>query len=574
MVKRLSVYVIRYWPIHAAVLLLSLAAAGISLLQPWLFKLLVDDVLIGGQGRLLAVVLVGYAATHVGALAVAIARHYCSVYAGNKGVVDLRNDLVAHLRRLSLRYFYREETGRIMSVMTNDAPAMEQLLQSLIPAVLVDLSYLFAMGYIIIRSEHAPLIATALLMIPFYIFFPAAIARTFRRAFREVQESQADVSAGLQESIASTREILAFNREKWDQERLDQLFTQTLRQRLRAILLEARYGGIQNLASFVSPVLILAVGAPYVLRGEITIGYLLAFQTWTHFLYTHSRNLYNTFQSVQQSLGAAERVFEFLGEPVDPVRMTGTSRLNEVKGEIRFENVTFSYDGVRNVLHGVDLVIEPGMTVAIVGPSGSGKSTVFYLLQRFFDPDGGRILLDGTDYRDLDVEWLRQQIGVVFQEPFLFSGTLYENIAFGREGATPGEVLRAAELAQVAEFAEKLPERYETRIGERGVRLSGGQKQRIAIARALLRDPKILLLDEATSALDSESEAKVQEAMAAVMKRRTCIVIAHRLSTVRNADCIAFLRDGRISEIGSHEELALRNGDYARFCRLQFQAGA
>lgn len=304
---------------------------------------LVDDVLVGGEGHLLLVLLIGYALAHVLGLALEIARHYYSVLAGNRAVVDLRNDLVRHLRRLSLRFFYREETGRIMAVMSNDAPAMERLFQSLLPTILLDVSYLISLVYIIIeRSGHVALTVTAFLMIPFYIFFPAAISRTFRQAFRRVQESQADILAGLQESVTSTREIVAFGREEWDEGRLGTLFARSLMQRLKALLLEARYGGLQNLASFVSPFFILVVGTPFVLRGDLTVGYLLAFQQWTQLLYTHARSLYNTNQSVQQALGAAERVHQFLSEPVDPVRLLGSRRLERIAGDLQLQNVGFS----------------------------------------------------------------------------------------------------------------------------------------------------------------------------------------------------------------------------------------
>lgn len=573
MMKQISTYVLRYWFLHVAVLAFSLLAAGIALVQPWLFQVLIDEVLVGRQREMLALVLLGYAATHIGGMAIEIVRHYCSVLAGNKAVVDLRNDLVHHLRRLSLGFFYREETGRIMSVMTNDAPAMERLLQSLAPQVIMDLSYLIVMAYIISRSGYPMLILTAFAMVPFYIFFPTIISTTFRQAFRQVQESQADISAGLQESISSTREVVAFNRENWDERRLSTLFARDLKQRLRLILLEARYGALQNLASFVSPFLILVVGAPYVLRGDLTVGYILAFQQWTQLLYSHGRSLYNTNQAVQQSLGAAERVFQFFDEPIDPVRLGGDRCLETVEGAITFENVYFSYDGSRDILHGINLEIQPGMRVAVVGPSGAGKSTLFSLIVRFFDPGTGRILLDNVDCRDLDVEWLRRQVGLVFQDPFLFSGTLYENIAFGREGASFNDVKRASELANVDAFVDELSEGYDTVLGERGARLSGGQKQRVAIARTLLRDPKILLLDEATSALDSESEAKVQGAMQTVMHGRTSLIIAHRLSTIQNADQIVFLKEGQVTELGTHDRLIQNNGDYARFYKIQFRDG-
>lgn len=560
----------KYWPLHLGAFVLSLLGAWVAMVQPWLVKLLVDDVLVDRRAEILLPVLAGYAATHVAGLGLEIGRHYCSMLAGNRAVVDLRNEVVKHLRALSLRFFFRERTGRIMSIMTHDAQAAERLFQSLVPQVAVHASYVVVMAVVIANSGHWLLTATALLMIPFYIIFPAAVSRTFRSAFRQVQESQADISAGLAESIESTREVIAYTREEWDQKRLSRLFLDSLSFRMRAILLEARYGGIQSLAGFVSPFLIFAVGAPAVLRGDLTVGFLLAFQQWTEHLYGNARALYHINQEVQESLGAAERVLEFLAEPADPVRRTGKMRPKEVQGEIAFEAVSFSYDGRTEVLKDVSVTMPAGARVALVGPSGAGKSTLIHLIPRFFDPDKGRILLDGIDLKEIDVRWLREQIGIVFQEPFIFSGSLYSNIAFGKEGATEEEVLHAAKMARVDEFALDLESGYQTLLGERGVRLSGGQKQRVAIARAFLRDPRILIFDEATSALDVESEAHVQEAMELLMAGRTAVIIAHRLSTIRQADLILFMRDGRIVETGTHDQLLAHGGEYAAFYRLQF----
>lgn len=370
----------------------------------------------------------------------------------------------------------------------------------------------------------------------------------------------------------------AFGRAEWDRRRLAKLFTQNLQDKLNAIVLEARYGGLQNLIAFVSPFMILAVGAPSVIQGTLTVGYLLAFQQWTIELYQHARHLYEINQQIQQALGASERVFEFLDQPVDETRKArasvagGARTLPNVKGELVFRDVSFSYDGEREVLRCLNLHIQAGTTVALVGPSGAGKSTVFSLVLRFFDPDSGTIMLDGVDLKELDAEWLRRQIGVVFRDPYIFAGTLFDNIAFGREGASRKEVLEAARMAYVDEFALQLPGGHETLVGEQGARLSGGQRQRIALARALLRKPTILLLDEATSALDPEAESIVHRAIRTSLSARTCMIIAHRLSTVKNADKIVFLRDGSVVEIGSHRELLERNGEYARFYAMQFAA--
>lgn len=458
-----------------------------------------------------------------------------------------------------------------MAVMTNDAPAMEGIFRSLLPRLITNLAYLLVMGFVIIRSQHHLLMLIAFAMVPFYIFFPSAVATRFRKAFRSVQESHANISANLQESISSTRDVIAFTMEDWDEKRLSGLFTEELNQKLRAVILEARFGGIQNLANHVSPFLVLVVGAVAVLRGDITVGFLLAFQQWTTSFYSNAAGLYHTYQDMQKSLGAVERVFEFLDEPVDPIRLTGSRTLPMVKGHLMFDNVSFSYDKEEMVLHSVTFELEPGMIGALVGPSGSGKSTIMNLILRFFDPDEGRIFLDGVDLRDLDVSWLRRQMGVVFQDLFLFNGSLFDNVVFGKPEATPQDVYRAAKAANLEEIVQKLPDGYDTNLGERGVRLSGGQKQRVAIARAIIREPKILLLDEATSAQDPVSEENISRAIWDQLKEKTSLVIAHRLSTVVNADRIIFLKNGRPVEIGTHKELVKMGGDYASFYELEFE---
>ena len=503
-------------------------------------------------------------------LGLEIGRHYCSVLAGNRSVVDLRNEIVRHLRSLPLRFYFRERTGRIMSVVTHDAQVAERLFQSLIPQIALHLSYLVVMGVVIVRSGHALLSVTAFLMIPFYIVFPAAVSHRFAARFVKSKRATPISSAGLAESIESTREVVAYTREEWDQKRLSRLFLDSLAFRMRAILLEARYGGIQSVAGFVSPFLIFVVGTPAVLRGELTVGFLLAFQQWTEHLYSNARALYQINQDVQESLGAADRVLEFLAQPVDPVYQAGGIRLDQIRGDIEFQGVSFSYDGRTPVLER-DHDGDPGRYDG--GPGGAergGKEHPRPLDSPVFRSRRGRILFDGVDLKEIDVRWLREQIGVVFQDPFIFSGSLYDNIAFGKEGATEEEVLRAAKMAWVDEFAAKLEQGYQTLLGERGVRLSGGQRQRVALARAFLRDPRILILDEATSSLDVESEARVQEAVESLMAGRTAVIIAHRLSTIRRADRIVFMRDGRIVESGTHDELLDLRGEYAAFYRLQF----
>ncbi|HEX6971791.1 MAG TPA: ABC transporter ATP-binding protein, partial [Limnochordia bacterium] len=397
------------------------------------------------------------------------------------------------------------------------------------------------MAWLINGSGNAQISLIVLGVLPIHVLLPVFLAHPFRAAFRRVQDLSGEAATILQESIGGSREIAAFGLDAWDRSRVLDVLQRSLAARLRAIVLEAQYGGMQHLLQVAPNLILMAVGAGYVFAGAISIGSLLAILQWTNSLYGSVTTLYRTSVDIQKALGAGERLHEFLLIPVaerskptnTPVAAKSAAPVGGVGGAVAFRDVTFVYPGAdRPALASVSFEAGAGERIAIVGPSGAGKSTLVYLLLRLYEPTAGRIEIDGTDIRNIPASEWRRCVGVVFQDPTLFSTSIAENIALGRLGATSEEVRDAARRANAADFIEDLPAGYDTVLGERGTGLSIGQRQRLAIARACLRDPRILVLDEATSALDGESERRVVEAVTRLAVGRTVFIVAHRLSTV------------------------------------------
>ncbi len=375
----------------------------------------------------------------------------------------------------------------------------------------------------------------------------------------------------IQENVAGIKLIQAYGREPFEAKRFDDVNRDIRTTRMATSLNMAVVNPGQEFVTMVASVLILTIGAYRVIHGELTIGSLVAFQSYTLLMLQPIRWLAQVNQMAQQALAAGERIFEILDTPREVAEKADALVLGEVAGAIRFENVSFAYGHERPLLREVSFAVEPGQTVALVGPSGSGKSTLTNLIPRFYDVTGGRVLIDGHDVRDLQLESLRSRIGMVLQEPFLFNMTIRENICYGRGEASEAEMVAAAKAACAHEFIMEFPQGYETEIGERGTRLSGGQRQRLSIARAILVNPRILILDEATSSVDTRTDYLIQQALDALMANRTTLVIAHRLSTVQRADQILLMGEGRIVARGTHRELLAHNPLYQQLYEIQFQ---
>ena len=501
---------------------------------------------------------------------VVFAQVYMGSIATGGAVRDIRNALFAHLHRLSLGFFERQQTGQLMSRITNDVGAVHLFMHHISADVLADLLTVGAgVAYAFISIDWLLALVTVVAMV--LIAWPVErVGRILRGIGRAIQGRWADLSSTLQETIAGVRVIKAFQLEglasRWFDRESEHIYRTTLRS---ARLAGALTPSIEFLAGLVVSVFIW-FGAHQVGIGRLSPDQLFTFIFLVGFIANPVKRLSRIYGQVQQAIAAAERVFELMDEDPQVKDAPEAITLPPVHGQVSFEGVSFAYDQGPLVLTDINLDVEPGEVLALVGPSGAGKTSLVNLIPRFYDPAAGRILVDGHDLRSVTIDSLRMQMGIVPQETLLFRATMAENIGFGRPGANMEEIIQAAKSANAHAFISAMPDGYETMVGERGETLSGGQRQRIAIARAILRDPRILILDEATSALDSESEALVQEALERLMVGRTTFVIAHRLSTVRRATRLAVFTEGRLVELGTHDELIHLGGVYTRLYERQF----
>lgn len=508
-------------------------------------------------------------------------RTYMIAQVGEGVVADLRRGLYTHLISLPLRFFETRRTGEITSRLTSDASVVQSAVSQAL-AQLVNQGALLIGSIVLLFVTNWRLTLLMLLVVPVVMFGARIFGRKLRAISTEFQDRIAEANASAEEAIASVRVVKSFTAEGLESRRYGDLIGASYRIALRRAAFRAAFFSGILFAMFSAISVVLYVGGRLVTSGGLTPGQLVQFLLYTLFVAGAVGSLTGLYSQFQEALGASKRIFELLEEKSDLPAPVSPRPLNTVRGLVRFEDVSFRYGaegandsrGKRAVLHNIALTAQPGEITALVGPSGAGKSTLVSLIPRFYDPTAGRITLDGTDLREFDELELRAHIGTVPQETQLFSGTVRDNIRYGRPGATDAEVEAAAGAANAHDFIRAFPDGYETVVGERGVKLSGGQRQRVAIARALLKDPRILILDEATSSLDSESESLVQEALDTLMAGRTVFVIAHRLSTIRNADQIVVLDDGRTVQQGTHEQLLAQGGVYAELYRKQFRGEA
>ncbi len=566
---RLLTYVRPHWLRLALAMAAMLGVSGITALLAFLVKPVLDDIFFKQQMDMLfllpPLIILLYAVK--GALT--YTHEYAMNYVGGQIITGMRNDLYRHYQSLPLAFFERTSTGMLMSRITYDVAILQGSVSTVVTNLLRDsFTIVGLVGVIFYRDWRLALIAV--------VVFPLAVVplinfgRRLRRISARHQVSMARLTGYLQETLSGGLIVKAFCREEFEIKRFAKENQEYFRLRMKTIVVRALSAPVMELLGGLGIAAIVWYGGYNVIRGESTPGTFFSFLAALLMLYAPIKGLSNVNNSLQEGLAAAGRVFEILDLPPTVTDRPQARELPVISREIHYDGVDFAYEE-RPVLFGISLRLGVGEMVALVGPSGAGKSTLVKLLPRFYDVTGGAIRIDGTDVRDVTLESLRAQIGIVTQQTILFNDTVRYNIAYGRLEASEAEIEAAARAAQAWDFIQDLPQGLETVIGEQGVMLSGGERQRLAIARALLKDPPILILDEATSALDSEAEREVQKALDNLIQGRTTLVIAHRLSTVRSADRIVVLEGGRVVEEGSHGELLAQEGLYRKLYTLQFR---
>jgi len=542
-----------------------------ELVPPWLIKILIDDVIQAGRTQLLSVVFCGLAGAYVLRNICGSIRIKLNNSLEQQIVHDLHVQVFRTLQRLSISFFENRPTGEIMSRVLNDTEHMQRIfvdgLEEIITAGLTLIGIMIVLFWL-----NWKLALLALLPIPILIAGAVAFTRRIHGYYRNIRKNSAELNALLQDSLAGIRETMGFNRQPYEEGRFNRKSDQCRRDTLKAMYLWSYYSPGMMLVGSLGAALVLWNGTQEVLQQHLSVGELVMFVSYLALFYVPINQIHSVNHMLQHALAASERVFEVLdiiSEVQDhPGLKAPVARLT---GEIEFQHVQFHYRPDAPILRDVCIRVSAGERVALVGPSGAGKSTTLKLLTRFYDVTGGAITIDGYDLRQMPLKFLRSQIGLVQQEPFLFNGTVRENILYGNLLAGHDEVEAAAKAARAHEFIVKLPEGYDTWIGERGVKLSVGQRQRVSIARVLLKDPPIVMFDEATSNIDTETEVKIREALEELTKGRTTIVIAHRLSTVHGMDRIIVLEHGSVVEEGPHDVLVTRGGVYAGLYEAQFQ---
>ena len=546
-----------------------MAAAG-NLYIPWIIKDMIDEVLADKNGTMLNWIAASIIAIFVVRGLFWYGQNYLMSYVGQSVIIDIRAAVFKKLQRLSVSFYDKNKTGTIMSYVTNDVNALQS-------AMVENTIEMITEGFILIGSVVAMIYLDWRLTLftvctfPVVLWFMEFFGKKIRKTGGRIQECTADITSVLQESVASARVIKSFVREDYEVDRFDVENKANFRANMKNAQLMATLTPVVELVAAIGVTMIIWYGGNNVINGTITAGSLVAFLTYAVNISNPIKRLTRVIGNIQKALAAAQRVFMIIDMPEEIAESRDAKQLPEVSGKVEFQNVSFAYDDKGNVITDLSFSVKPGEVIAIVGPSGAGKSTIANLLPRFYDVNKGDIKIDGHSVREVTLDSLREQVGIVPQETMLFNGSVYNNILYGRLDATKEEIEAAAKAANAHDFIMQLTDGYETKLGDRGVNLSGGQRQRIAIARAILKNPRILILDEATSALDTESERVVQEALDRLMAGRTSFVIAHRLSTVKNADKILVLEKGNLVESGTHDELLALDGLYAHLYKIQYR---
>ena len=589
---RLLGYAKPHWKLIALSLLLMVAATAIGLSQPLLLGVLIDDVLAsGGRGTAgsggSGFDILGYlpisgdnphaalgwlvallALIFVSGSGLSALRSYIMARIGQRVTYGLRNQVYAHLHALSLSYYNKNETGRIMASVTQDVGRLQDFISDGLQEVIRDVLTL-AFICIILFTYNPGLAVLVLLPTPLLVLTTLRFGKRLHAIYRPLWRRWAGISALLADTIPGVRVVKAFAQEKREVGKFETRSLDLLRGELRVAWMRSLFSPTMTLITSIGTIIIWWVGGGKVLGGELTLGAFVAFTSYMWRFYGPVESLCRLNHRFQRAATSAERVFEVLDTHPEIVDQVRAIPMPPIEGRVEFRGVHFGYEEDKPVIEDLSFVVEPGEMIGLAGHSGAGKSTLINLIGRFYDPQEGAILIDGHDTRNVGLKSLREQIGVVLQDPFLFNGTVAENIAYGHPEAALEEVVAAAKGANAHDFIMDMSDGYDTMVGERGTRVSGGERQRLSIARAILRDPHILILDEATSNVDTQTEAQIQEALGRLIKGRTTFAIAHRLSTLKNANRLLILDKGKLAEMGTHDELIELDGIYAKLCHMQ-----
>jgi ABC-type multidrug transport system fused ATPase/permease subunit len=570
MFKRLMIKLVPHWPWVAASTASVLVVMALNLAVPQLFRIGIDTAILGGRAfylpwLALAVVLVTLVKGVFSFL-----QRYAMERVAQRVIYEMRGSLYRHLLEMSFSFYEKTQTGQLMSRATADVEMLKRFygfgIVHLFQGILT-----FAGVIVVIFTMHWQLSLITVATLPFITLAIIRFGRLVGPAYQIIQEELAELTSVLQENLSGIRVVKAFSREDSEKEKFDRNNRRLLAKNLAAVRVFAYYFPFIGFLTGLSAAVILWYGGREVIRGNLLLGELVAFNSYLLMLVMPMRMLGWVVNLAQRGLASASRVFELLDAEPEVRDLPGAREITRVQGEVVFENVSFSYREGVEALRGISFTAAAGQKIAIVGTTGSGKTTLVNLIPRFYDPTGGRILLDGIDIREFTLHSLRENVGFVPQETFLFSASIYENIGYGNPRAGPEEIAAAARAAQIHDFIETLPRGYQTVVGERGIGLSGGQRQRIAVARALLKDPKVLILDDYTSNVDHNTEYLIRQALATLMRGRTSFIIAQRVATVQSADLILVLDGGEVAVRGTHGELLAGSNLYAKICELQFR---
>lgn len=573
MLFRISSYFRPYWRQGTVVLVTVAGMAAIGLVPPLLLRALIDVAVPTGDAWLLLALSGGMIAAPAAAGLLGVVQTYFNAQIAQRVMFDLRNDLYRHVQSLSLRFFTATKTGEIMSRLNNDVSGVSRVITETVTQNVMQVFVLASTVALMLQMEWR-LTLLSLVIVPLVL---APTRRVGERRFdlqHETQRKQADLSTIMQETLNISGFVLmkAFGREPFEQQRFTEKNRELMEVQIQAGMLGRWFRMLLQVFEAFGPALVYLLGGYLVLRGEMSLGTVIAFVALLARLYGPISQLANVHVEVMGSLALFERIFEYLDLKPDIADARDAASLpSPTRGSVVFRNVGFEYVAGRRALDDVSFAADSGELVALVGPSGAGKTTATYLIPRFYDVTEGAVEIDGRDVRTLKLDSLRENIGIVTQETYLFNASVRDNLRYARPGATDAEIAEACRVARLDEVVAQMPDAYDTNLGERGYRLSGGERQRLAIARVLLKNPRILVLDEATSSLDSQTEADIQAALAPLMRGRTTIAIAHRLSTVLAADRLVVLDGGRLVEMGTHRALLAKGGLYSKLFEIQFK---